>query len=450
MIPRLVIAGTASGVGKTSVTCGIIWGLRKKGYSVQPFKVGPDYIDPSYLRTVSGNEAHNLDIWMMGRRKVLQSFAQRSHSDISVIEGVMGMYDGFAGGSNLSSTHHVSSILKAPTILVLDASSTSRSIAATALGFKRFSRGSGIAGVILNRLGSDRHYRFCSEALDSVGIPVLGAIRRSDDIRLRSRHLGLVPADEGASVRRKIIRAAKTVSESIDIDAVASISKRAGALKRIQAPRTTKSRASIAVALDGSFNFYYKDNLDALERHGCTVKFFSPVSDRRLPDCDGMYLGGGFPEVLAQALEKNTPMRKQIRDLAQDGMPVYAECGGLMYLTRSILAGKRRFRMTGLFDAETVMTGRPQLGYTRGRFESGCLISGKGRAFRGHEFHYSRLAGLSRDARFACRMELGGGIQKGRDGLMVHNALGSYGHLYFDSSDYAAGLASQCIAYSRG
>ena len=442
-IPRLVVAGITSGVGKTSITSAIIYGIKKRGYSIQPFKVGPDYIDPSYLSAISGKDAKNLDVWLMGESELLHSFVKNSTSDISVIEGVMGYYDGFGGKTNYASTHHVASLLKSPTILILDASKTARSIAATALGFAKFHRNSRIVGIILNKIGSKKHESMCKQALASLKVPILGSILRNSE-SLESRHLGLIPVKEQRSLQNKIRKVSREISDSLDIDKIIQICKNVSELPKVQAKKIKKPIATVAVALDSSFNFYYHDNLEALRREGAKLKFFSPVTDKKIPKCDLIYIGGGFPEVLGQSLERNTTMRNLIKKYAEEGMPIYAECGGLMYLTKSISFGKKKYKMVGLFDAETQMTKKMTLNYTEGRITSRCLISGPAK-FRAHEFHYSKIGNLARDAKLVYDLKIGEGISGKKDALSEYNTLASYCHLYFDSAKYATKLVSKRV-----
>ena len=221
-IPRLVVAGATSGVGKTSITSAIIYGIKKRGYSVQAFKVGPDYIDPSYLSAISGNDTRNLDVWLMGENELVQSFVKNSASDISIIEGVMGYYDGFGGKTNYASTHHVASLVKSPTVLILDASRTARSIAATALGFAKFHRNSRIVGIILNKIGSKKHEKMCRQALANLKVPILGSILKNSD-SMESRHLGLIPVKEQKSLQNKIRKISREISDSLDIDKIVQI-----------------------------------------------------------------------------------------------------------------------------------------------------------------------------------------------------------------------------------
>lgn len=447
-MPRIVVGGATSGVGKTVITCGLIYGLRRRGYTVQPFKVGPDYIDPTYLGAVSENAAHNLDVWLMGAGGVTDEFVRHSGSDISVIEGVMGYYDGLEGSSNRASTHHVATILGARTILVLDASKTGRSIAAAAEGFARFHGRSRIAGVIINRVAGRRHAMLCTDALSALGIPVVGVIPRDAGVRLQSRHLGLVPATAD-NERRMIQRAAGIISEFVDIDMVVSIAQKAGPLRRPALVRAARPRCVMGVALDDSFNFYYASNLESLRRRGAAIRFFSPISDQSPPRCDGLYLGGGFPEVMPEQLAENRRMRDGVKKMAEGMAPVYAECGGLMYLTRSIRAGRKRHPMAGLIDAETIMTKRMTLNYTDAEIVSDCIISGPKRSVHGHEFHYSELASVPGDARFAYRLRRGVGIAGARDGIMQYNTLASYGHLFFGTDRFAENIVRACTAAAR-
>jgi len=448
-IPRLVLAGTSSGVGKTSITCGIIHALQKKGFSVQPFKVGPDYIDPSYLSSIAKKDAFNLDVWLMGKNRLLESFVSNSNSDNSIIEGVMGYYDGFGGDSNLASTHHVASITKSPTILVIDASKAARSVAATALGFLKFHSNSRIRGIILNKIGSKKHEILCRKAMEKTKLPIVGVVYKNSGLDLQSRHLGLIPTKEDKTINQKIKQTSKIISNYLDIEKILQIIQTPVTLKIPNNKLYTKPKTTIAVALDNSFNFYYRDNLEALKREGANLKFFSPIKDKKLPKADGIYIGGGFPEILGEALEKNQAIRKKIKKLSEDNIPIYAECGGLMYLTKSIDYGKKTSKMVGIFDAETAMTKKMKLNYTQGKIVLKNILSDKKQIFHGHEFHYSKLESVSADSKFAYELKIGDGIKNHFDGMIQDNTLASYGHLYFDSSDYAKKFVKNCIKSSR-
>ena len=448
-IKRIVLAGATSGVGKTSITCAIIYALQKRGFSVQPFKVGPDYIDPSYLSTISKNETYNLDVWLMGQKQVLDSFVSHSNSDISVIEGVMGYYDGYEGNSNHASTHHVASITKSPVILVLDASKTARSIGATALGFQKFHRNSRIVGIILNKIGSKKHEILCRDALEKTKLPIIGVIPKNPMLNLESRHLGLISTYDNKILKNKLEKVSKIISKSLDVDQIIKILKNPISIPKNKKGTSKKNKVTIAVALDNSFNFYYDDNLNALKREGASLTFFSPIKNKKIPKCDGLYIGGGFPEILGNDLSKNQIMKKSIKKLSEDNFPIYAECGGLMYLTKSISNNKKKYKMVGLFDAETVMTKKMRLNYTKGNFSNKNILSDTLHGFRGHEFHYSQLESVSSDSQFAFNLDIGEGIKNHQDGLIQNNTLASYGHLYFDSSNYAEIFVKNCFNESR-
>jgi cobyrinic acid a,c-diamide synthase len=448
-IPRIVLAGVTSGVGKTSITTAIIHGLKEKGYSVQPFKVGPDFIDPSYLTSISDNIAYNLDIWMMGKNGVMKSFIQNSQANISVVEGVMGYYDGFEGKSSFASTYDVANTIKSQVILVLDASKAARSIAATAMGFKNFEKNSRICGIILNKIGSPKHEKLCRDALKKTGLPILGVIPRNDVLQLESRHLGLIPVKEELSLDKKIKSIAKSLSSFIEIEKIIKLSKDVPNLPQINVTKNKKMQTRIAVALDESFNFYYQDNIDSLKRLGAEIVYFSPISDKKIPPCDGIYIGGGFPEVKGDLLQKNNQMKKIIKKYAEDGLPIYAECGGLMYLTRSISYKSGKYKMVGLFDAVTVMEKKLKLNYTSAKTTSNSPFSLQSKIIRGHEFHYSELDLLSKDSKFAYDLSIGIGIKNKKDGLTVYNTLASYMHIHFSNSPITEKFVNACISYSK-
>ena len=439
IIPRLVISGSTSGVGKTSITSAIIYGLKKRGYTIQPFKVGPDYIDPSYLSSISNNETKNLDVWLMGKNELVKIFVKSSNFDVSIIEGVMGYYDGFGGKTNYASTHHVATLLQAPVILILDASKTSRSIAATALGFTKFHKNSRISGIILNKIGSKKHDTLCRHALENLNIPIIGSIPKISNNTLESRHLGLIPVTEQKQLQKKIKQVSKEIADYLDFEKIVEICKNVERLPKIKPQKFKKVQTSIAIALDSSFNFYYHDNIEALRREGAKIKFFSPLSDKKIPNCDCIYIGGGFPEILGKKLSQNNAMKKSIKQAAENGTPIYAECGGLMYLTKSIKNQNQKYKMIGLFDAETEMTKKMTLNYTDGRITSNCLISSP-RNFHAHEFHYSRITNIPKDARFLYDLNIGEGISSKKDGFSEYNIVASYCHLYFDSAKFASNI----------
>jgi cobyrinic acid a,c-diamide synthase len=453
-IPRIVIGGVTSAVGKTTISTAIMYILKQKGLHVQPFKVGPDFIDPSYHTYVTGRQSRNLDVWMMGENGVLKCFHNASSgADIAVVEGVMGLFDGISGKDDFASTAQVAKILNAPVILVIDAGKAARSIAAIATGFLHFDKKLRIIGTILNNVAGDKHANFITEAFaDKVKVPIIGIVRRSKEITMVERHLGLIPTPElEEKQKRAIFQSAKFVSEQIDLDKIKYLLDKVQTTDPLQ-KQLPNGQIKIAVAIDESFNFYYADNLDALREQKAELIFFSPINDCKLPEnIHGVILGGGFPEVLADKLEKNQSMGKSITKAAENGVPIYGECGGLMYLTRSIKGyrgdeGKKR-NMVGLIDADTFISGKLTLNYTEAN--SNASIFGKISKVRGHEFHYSRIENIAKDSKFAYVMRRGNGINNKKDGFMVYNCLASYMHLHFADSRLPKRFIESCIKCTR-
>jgi cobyrinic acid a,c-diamide synthase len=438
-IPRIIIAGTHSGCGKTTVASGIMGALVKSGYVVQPFKVGPDFIDPTHHTRICGRVSRNIDPFMMGDKGCISTFINASEdADIAIIEGVMGMYDGI-DGTDLSSTAHVARILQAPVILVVDAKGMSRSIHALIKGFVDYDPTITIAGVIVNRTGSPRHRNMMESSL---AVPSFGWIPRSDEIAMKSRHLGLVMAHESDSHSGM----GSLIAEHCDLDAIVSAARNAPFLPtRYEFPEQTPVRTRIGIANDNAFCFYYQDNLDRLMGNGAELVFFSPLQDR-LPPVDALYLGGGYPELFLPQLE-SAACTQEIRKAADGGLPVFGECGGLMYLTREI-TGESTYRMTGILPAVAEMTGRIQaLGYVKGTVVGTESFLTPGQVMTGHEFHYSRLI-PDNDARFILNLSRGKGIAEGQDGLAASNALGLYTHSYFNPA-FARDFVDAAISFSR-
>ena len=454
MLRKVIVAGVTSGVGKTTVATAIMYALRRKGFRVQPFKVGPDFIDPSYHKLASGNQSRNLDVWMMGKQGVLKCFNNACRgTDIAVIEGVMGLYDGMGGNNDFASTAHVAKILDAPVLLVVDASKSSRSIAAIVLGFLHFDRSVRIAGIVLNNVAGKKHAGYITDALASkIKAPVVGIINRNPKIKMEERHLGLIPTPELQHAKRKMVAAAaKSISDQLEIDRILDLCGKGHMLHDLSERTRIPAIARLAVALDESFNFYYADNLDALKKSGAKLDFFSPVNDLALPqDIDGIILGGGFPEVLADRLEKNHSMIKSIKKAVNEGMPIYGECGGLMYLTQSIRGynGEKKARkMVGLIDADTLMTNKLTLNYTEAECNGPIF---RKMLVRGHEFHYSSIENVAQDSKFAYSMKKGNGITGKRDGLIVNGCgIAAYMHLHFANAKLPARLVQTCARYSH-
>jgi cobyrinic acid a,c-diamide synthase len=437
-IPRIVIAGTHSGCGKTTVATGIMAALTARGLAVQPFKVGPDFIDPSHHTRICGRPSRNLDPFMMGEEGCLGTFGRAvAGADIAVIEGVMGMYDG-VDGSDLASTAHVAKILMAPLILVVDAKGMSRSVHALINGYREFDPAVAFAGVIFNRVGSDRHRRMVEASLEH---PCLGWIPRQEELVVKSRHLGLTMAHETGSFSGS----GEIIEESCNLDTVIQAAARAGSLPGRAAEPQVPRRVSVGVAYDEAFCFYYRDNLDRLSAAGADLLFFSPLRDR-LPEADALYIGGGYPELHLPLLE-TSDCTKDIGKAAEEGMPVYAECGGLMYLSREVRAGTG-YRMSGVLPAVAEMTDRVQaLGYVKGMGNDRRSFMPPSMEITGHEFHYSRLC-PDTDAQYAIHLTRGKGIENGKDGLVAHNAMGCYTHAYF-TRRFADAFVSAAERFSK-
>lgn len=416
-IPRLVIAGAWSGSGKTTVSTGLMAALGRRGLRVQGFKVGPDYIDPTYHQAATGRPSRNLDLWLMGAENVLASFVRAARdADLAVIEGVMGLHDG-RGPSGEGSTAQLARLLEAPVILVVDVKGMGRSAAALVAGYRDLEPGLNLAGVILNRAGSAGHAALVAEAVAAAGVPVLGWLPADAQVARPERHLGLVPAGTGAAggddaLGAYLDRLAALCAERLDLDALVALARRAPAVPRagraggraVHGGRPGGSsflagggrtgRVRLAVAWDAAFHFYYRDALDLLEELGADVVTFSPLADCDLPaDSDGLLIGGGFPELHAADLAANVAMQAAVRRAAAAGMPIYAECGGFMYLCRSLIDGAgREFPMVGLVPARAVMTGRlAGFGYKEATALRDTLLLPAGGRVRGHEFHYARL-----------------------------------------------------------
>ena len=429
MSKALVIGAASSGSGKTTITLGLIAALRARGLTVQSYKVGPDYIDTGWHAQASDRAAHNLDSWLIPTGKLCSIFENTiGDADVAIVEGVMGLYDG--GRRGISSTAEIAKLLGAPVVLVIDAKSIGASAAAIALGFREFDRGVEIAGVILNRLGSSTHQAMIEDALSKIGIRSFGGLRRDEKFSIPERHLGLLTAEENPSVDfLSALRGA--VELSIDIDGLltnaATVEKspplRFDAIKKI---------CRIGIARDAAFSFYYPESLSELERRGAQLIEFSPLHDERLPDVDGLILGGGYPEMHASTLEKNLAMRQSIRRAASDGMPIYAECGGYMYLMRELIGfDGRRYEMCGVFDGRATMNERLQMvGYVEAEILSDCVIGRRGDRVRAHEFHFSSIDGdLSAKKIFRCTRLRTEKIYNA--GSVEKNAVGSYLHLHF-------------------
>ncbi|MCD6409476.1 MAG: hydrogenobyrinic acid a,c-diamide synthase (glutamine-hydrolyzing) [Candidatus Verstraetearchaeota archaeon] len=459
--PRVMIASPTSSEGKTVVTSAIIYLLRRRGLSVQAYKVGPDFIDPQWLSLASGKPCRNIDSWLMEDKGLKNYFARTSFSsDISVVEGVMGLFDSPEVLDEHGSSAHVAKLLSCPVVLLLDVRNTSKSAAAVVLGSKHFDKELNIKGVILNFVRSSRHCQKVKRAIEHyAGLPVLGDIPECEEFTFPYRHLGLLTVkDAGREAEELLQHFSKVVEEHIDLDKILEIAQQAPPLAvEVSAsshPRqlSTKSSAKVYVAYDPAFNFYYADTLEHLRNTGLQVEFFSPINDRELPsDANGIILGGGYPELYAEQLEKNNSMRRSLAQAAEDQCPIYAECGGLMYLsTKMHDLNRRLYDMVGLIPASCHMARKHTLNLVKVEVLDNVVIAHQGALLKGHEFHYSRLVLESSDVKFCYKVLRGEGIDGSRDGIVVYNTLASYFHLFTPSHPEAlCHFADYCRSYAR-
>jgi len=430
---RFLVSAALKSSGKTTLSVGLAAALRRRGLAVQAFKKGPDYIDPLWLGLASGRACRNLDFFVASRDEAAAAFARYGASaDVCLIEGNKGLYDGLdLDGSNSNAA--LAKLVGAPVVLVIDARGMTRGIAPLILGYQAFDREVRFAGVILNRLGGARHESKLRAVIEHyTGVPVLGAVHEDPAIGIYERHLGLVPANEteSAAARIEAIRAA--VERQVDVDRLFEATRGDAPLAPASSGRAARAKdIRIGIARDRAFGFYYAGDLEALEDEGAELVPFDTLRDARLPQVNALFIGGGFPECFARQLEANASLRAEIRDRAARGMPMYAECGGLMYLSRSIEWRGERRQMVGAIGADVVMHERPTgRGYVRLEAQAGhpwgFTVGGE---IRAHEFHYSSLEGLDAGTRYAYRVRRGHGIDGERDGIVAGNILASYTHL---------------------
>lgn len=449
----LIIAGTHSGCGKTTITLGVLAALTRKGYKVQPFKAGPDFIDTGLHRLATGRPSRNLDIWMCGADYVIDCFMKHSRdADIAVVEGVMGLYDGDF------STAHLSTILSLPVVLVVDAYGMAESAGAVVKGFSQYP-GSRIQGLIFNRVASERHYRRLKKNIKD--IPILGYLPRDLDFEIPHRHLGLVVAEENPITPEGLNKLADTVIEHIDIDSLIQ-----DPAYRIQDPISPAPDVEslgpvhpvrIGVASDRAFCFYYQDNLDLLRKQGAEIVHFSPLADQEIPEgLDALYIGGGYPELYAKELSRNSLMIKALSRWAEEGKPIYAECGGFMYLTEGIHDLEKNFHpMVGVFPLVVRMTkSRARLGYREITLRERAILGEAGAVMRGHEFHYSEVdfraqtVVLNPSIIYSVKDSSGNQLQD--EGYRIKNVLGSYVHIHFGSNRTIAKNFIEFVRECRG
>lgn len=468
--PRLVIAGVKGGSGKTMLTLAIIAGLRsQKGLRVVPFKKGPDYIDAGWLSVSAQRPCYNLDPFFLSGEMIINSFASHACGDISVIEGNRGLHDGMdAGGS--CSTAELSKLLHAPVVLIIDCSKMTRTAAAVVLGCMHLDGEVAIKGVVLNQVAGERHESVVRESIDNYcSLPVLGVIPRLAAGDIPERHMGLIPYQEHPDTVKVIALAEEIAGKYLDINAITKIAMSAEPLNTPETEKTgthpifetkmgcvpvfSRGTVKIGVVRDSAFQFYYPENLEELEKRGAEIVDINALTDVSLPDIDALYIGGGFPETNALRLAGNTGFRNSIRHMAERGLPIYAECGGLMFLGESIRAEGEKYPMAGVFPIAFDMKKKPQAhGYTIVEIDRPNPFYPLGTLLHGHEFHYSEVAGIAEGAlqRSAFSMQRGKGIKDKRDGICYKNVLGTYTHIHaLGSPEWASGLINCALKYTR-
>ncbi len=447
---RVLISAAHKSSGKTTVSIGLCAALHKRGHIVQPYKKGPDYIDPMWLSQASRRTCRNLDLYLMENEEVVSTFVRHS-AEINLVEGNKGLYDGLAlDGSNSNAA--LAKLLDLPVVLVIDARGMTRGIAPLILGYQAFDKDIYIAGVILNNLGGTRHEAKLRAVIEHyTDVPVIGAIQYDAQLEIVERHLGLMPNNEAGQAASKIEEIGEAIARQVDLEKLLQISTRPPLIAPVKAapkhsPHQKKIR--VGIARDRAFGFYYADDLDALAAAGAELIPFDTLHDPHLPEVDALYIGGGFPEVAAAALEANASLRREIKQAITSGLPTYAECGGLMYLARSITWQGHRYDMVGAIQGDVLMHDKP---IGRGYVHLAENLEhpwprplSPADNIKAHEFHYSSLENLPADSRFAYRVTRGHGINGEFDGLIVHNLLASYAHLRTIGSCY---WASRFVAF---
>lgn len=439
-VPRIVLAALKGGAGKTFLSVGLVAALRRLGLNLGVFKKGPDYIDAGWLGLAAEDSCYNLDPYLFERETVLNSFAKRSFGkDAAIIEGNRGLFDGVDSTGSYS-TAELAKTLKAPVVLILDATKMTRTAAAFVLGCKALDPQLDLSAVILNRVGGTRHERVLTQAIeDATAVPVIGCVRKLSLENFPQRHLGLVPLQEHPGAMDFIAEAATVVEQSIDLDRLVEVARSAGELVAQSLLEPAKSPAGksfhgirVGVIRDSAFQFYYPENLEALRNRGAELVYLSALAPAELPDVHALYIGGGFPETHADRLADNKAFKRSLRDAVENGLPVYAECGGLMYLCRSLCIDEKVYPMVGIFPVDTVLERKPQgLGYIKVQVDGPNPFYPRDVTLTGHEFHYSCVKGLDMPGvSCAFRVLRGHGMDGRRDGICNFNALGTYLHLH--------------------
>jgi cobyrinic acid a,c-diamide synthase len=436
-VPGIVVAGLRGGSGKTLVTMGLLVALKEMGKSVVPFKKGPDYIDAAWLAMASGRDCYNLDPYLMSVDQMLASYCRRCQGkELALVEGNRGLFDGVDEHGTYS-TAELAKILRLPVVVVVDATKTTRTAAAMVLGLRSLDPEVMIKGVILNQVAGSRHERVVRKAIEGYsGVRVIGAVPRMHGLNFPERHLGLVPPAERGRGEELAQRIGETVRAHVDLDGLLGIAASAGEIPDVHLYRKNKHSRGvmgrIGVFRDRAFHFYYPENLDSLKEEGLEPVWINAIEDRALPPVDGLYIGGGFPEVFAEALSENASLRKDIRTAWEDGLPIYAECGGLMYLGEEIEVKGNSYPMVGVLPLRTEFMERPQgHGYTLLEAVGENPFVPKGVLIKGHEFHYSRIVRLQEEkVRFAFQVKRGNGLEGKREGIVRKNLLATYTHIH--------------------
>jgi len=446
----LVVAGAQSGAGKTTLSLALMAAFARRGLKVQAFKVGPDFIDPGHHALATGRPSHNLDGWMLSPEENRAIFARHAAgAQLAVVEGVMGVYDGFDPVLETGSTAEMAKLLGLPALLTVDAKAMARSLAALARGFAQFDPGLAWLGLAANRVGSPHHAELLAEAMSlAPEMPFLGGLPRAPELALPERHLGLVTAEEGGMAPEALERLADWVEQGLDLDALWQRLPEVDIPPQAPLPEPLGNGVRLGVARDQAFCFYYEETFRRLRQAGAELVFFSPLNDAAPPpDLDGLYLGGGYPELFAQRLSANSAMRESLAELARRGLPVYAECGGMMYLGASLIDGQgQAWPMAGALPLETRLLPRLRsLGYRRIRTRRGTLLGPAGVEAKGHEFHYSEVCGSS-SAEDAYQVWGRAGQTPGARAYCFKNILASYVHLHFGSNP---GLAPNLVAFCQ-
>lgn len=458
-VPRLVISAVRGGLGKTTLALGIIAAWRSKGRRIAVFKKGPDFIDAGWLGAAAGRECYNLDPFLMEEESILRSFQKHSSGcDAAVIEGNRGLFDGVDEAGTYS-TGRLAKMLKAPVALIVDCTKSSGTVAAVALGCRNYDPLVDLRGVILNNVSAGRHESVIRKAIESsCGLPVLGALPRFRQGDFPERHMGLTPFHEHPDVEHAVAAAAEAAVKYLDLDALWQTARSASpleALSGIDSPAVSAGAGgpvTIGVIKDTAFQFYYPDNLEALEQQGAVVREVNALHDSVLPELDALYIGGGFPETHAAELSANVTFCRSLRAAAENGLPIYAECGGLIYLGRNLRVGDATYPMTSVLPADFVLEKKPQAhGYTIVTVDESNPFFDKGFSFRGHEFHYSRITNTAELPGTAFGMSRGTGIDGARDGVVYKNVMAAYTHVHaLGTPGWAQAIVKKARAYRTG